>query len=354
MKATTTFLLNMKGYADAFADCRGGKPVAINLWVVVALDPNDKYGPAGFTSDRYVAYPEKLHYAIQFENLSSATAPAQKVVVEDSLDLTKVDIQSFQFGPLGFGDFVTTPVQTGNSILEYVDLRQTLGIFVKIEGLVNQTTGKVTWSFSSIDPMTLEPIDDPLLGFLPPNVIENEGQSFVQFSVKPKNNLSHNTTIANKAIIVFDNQPPMATNVWSNTLDLQPPTGSITGHQLLNDTTVLLQWPNATDNGSGIREYHLYVSENNNPYQLFYTGSSAKSLVFTGKLNHTYRFNICGVDSVGNIQNQASTPDLTLTFQHVGLQENHEAGLIVFPNPVQHTLHFFNASEGQQLWEIID
>jgi hypothetical protein len=352
MKATTIFLLNMKGYADAFADCRDGKPAAINLWVVIAMDPNDKAGPAGFTSSGYMAYPERMNYMINFENLPSATAPAQRVYVKDSLDISKVDMQTFRFGTVGFGDRIIEVATHAHTFTEYVDLRPQVDVIVKVEGVAHTATGVVEWTLTSLDPMSLVEVDDPLLGFLPPNINAPEGQGFITFSVKPQGNLTHNTTLDNKASIVFDQNPAIQTNTWHNTLDLIPPSGTISGHQLLNDTTVLLQWPNALDNGSGIREYYLYISENNGPYKLYYTGNAAKQAVFVGKLNHTYRFNICGVDSVGNIQPQASSPDLTVTFQHVGDAGTEEVQVNLFPNPSEGWLNIITDHLGEVQWEI--
>ena len=52
--------------------------------VVGAVDPNDKFGPRGATAQRYVPYGTPMNYTIDFENLPSASAPAQEVVVTDS------------------------------------------------------------------------------------------------------------------------------------------------------------------------------------------------------------------------------------------------------------------------------
>src|SRR5439155_5212377 len=66
--------------------------------VVVSIDPNDKVGPndpGGFVDGRTA-----LPYSVLFENLKTATAPAQKVAVTDQLDVAKLDLGTFNLGPI--------------------------------------------------------------------------------------------------------------------------------------------------------------------------------------------------------------------------------------------------------------
>ena len=50
--------------------------------VVASVDPNDKFGPTGVGVDRRIGAGHLVPYSIRFENLETATAPAQDVVVE--------------------------------------------------------------------------------------------------------------------------------------------------------------------------------------------------------------------------------------------------------------------------------
>ena len=51
-----------------------------------AIDPNEKASPAGYGDAHFLASGDLLSYRVEFENLESATAPAQLVEVTDQLD----------------------------------------------------------------------------------------------------------------------------------------------------------------------------------------------------------------------------------------------------------------------------
>jgi hypothetical protein len=84
--------------------------------VVGSFDPNDKVGPAGAGANKYIAAQQPLPYAIFFENLPSATAPAQKVVITDKLNAAVFDLQTLVIGPISFGDKQVIPVSVSNSL----------------------------------------------------------------------------------------------------------------------------------------------------------------------------------------------------------------------------------------------
>src|SRR6185503_2267275 len=88
-------------------------------------------------------------------------------------------------------------------------------------------TGDATWTFTSLDPATLQSTTDPLAGLLPPNVTAPEGQGKVTYSVRPKAGAASGSKLAEKARIVFDANAPIDTNVWSNLIDDDAPTAAV-------------------------------------------------------------------------------------------------------------------------------
>src|SRR4029077_19965519 len=80
-----------------------------------------------------------------------------------------------------------------------VDLRPAKNLSVHINAQLNQANGLVTWRFTSIDPATGHPTDEPLEGFLPPDKNAPEGQGGVTFSVSAKAGIASGTQITNKA-----------------------------------------------------------------------------------------------------------------------------------------------------------
>jgi len=145
-----------------------------SVTVVGSLDPNEKVGSAGAGTSKYISAEQALPYIIFFENLSTATAPARRVVINDQLDTTKLDLQTLSLGPILFGSEQVVPVSGVSPIAgvqefnETVDLRPENNLLVKINARLNITTGMITWTFDSIDPTTGLPPTDPLAGFLPP------------------------------------------------------------------------------------------------------------------------------------------------------------------------------------------
>jgi hypothetical protein len=79
------------------------------LQTLTSLDPNEKNGPPGAGQARYVSGQQTFPYAISFENSQNATAPAQTVLLTDSLDATNFDVSSVMLGPLAIGGQVMVP-----------------------------------------------------------------------------------------------------------------------------------------------------------------------------------------------------------------------------------------------------
>ena len=106
-----------------------------------AIDPNIKYGP-GNNDDLVHTALKTLHYSIQFENLSTATANAAEVWVYDTLEPNKFELSSFRFGEIHLGE-TTLPPFEGNphGNFSIIDLRSTLGIDLKIEVSFDPATG---------------------------------------------------------------------------------------------------------------------------------------------------------------------------------------------------------------------
>ena len=171
--------------------------------IITSGDPNDKVGNVGFGPEHFVSGNQLLHYSIYFDNQPTATAAAQTVVVTDQLDKTRVDFSGLVLGPISFATHLITPPAIPLSSLgtfnTNVDLRPAQNLITRVSASLNVSTGVLTWKFQSIDPMTNQPTDDPVAGFLPPGA---EGS--VSFMLRPQSNLPTSRVIPNQAIIVFD------------------------------------------------------------------------------------------------------------------------------------------------------
>ncbi|HEY1326499.1 MAG TPA: hypothetical protein VGI14_06140, partial [Casimicrobiaceae bacterium] len=188
-----------------------------------SIDPNDKTGPMGVGATRYVRGDSPLGYVIHFENLRSATAAAQIVVVTDHLDPAQVDLDSFRLGPITFGENTLIPAPGVRGWTGSMDLRPGQNIVVAVDAGIDAATGRVTWRFRSVDPGSLQLTADPDAGFLPPNRSPPAGEGSVAFSVMPKPGIATGTAIRNGASVVFDTNAPIATPTWQNVIDREAP-----------------------------------------------------------------------------------------------------------------------------------
>lgn len=277
--------------------------------VVASADPNEIVGPIGSGPVRYITSANPLPYTIFFENLPSATAPAQEVFVSGQLDPGLMDLSTFSLGRVTFGDRTLTPPVGLKEWDTRVDLRPEKPLLVHVHARLDVNTGALSWIFRSIDPATGDLPEDPLLGFLPPNRNQPEGEGSVFFTVKPKVGLPDGTRVENGARIVFDLNAPIDTNLWSNTFDSTPPTSRVTS-AVPTAGKYEVRWQ-GEDNVSGVRSYTVYVSDNGGPFEPRLQTADT-SAPFTAEFGHAYAFYTIARDNAGNGEAPPIAPDLVL------------------------------------------
>src|SRR5439155_7778003 len=155
-----------------------------------AIDPNDKVGTQGVSDPGFVQNAVPLNYAVHFENLATATGAAQVVIVTDQLDTTKLDLTTFQLGPMTVGNNVAFVPNAGlQSFVSGLEFRPERDLILTVDVALDLSTGLVTWRFTTIDPSSGEITDDPDAGFLPPNTAPPAGEGSVMFGLMPKSGL---------------------------------------------------------------------------------------------------------------------------------------------------------------------
>jgi uncharacterized repeat protein (TIGR01451 family) len=270
---------------------------------VGSADPNYKQGPAGFGEGRFVLPSSVLDYAVKFENDPTvATAPAQHVTVTDHVDSAKVDMSKLALGPIGFGSTTLIPPPGSQQYATDVDLRPGKLLVVRVNAAVDPIKGVLTWNFESLDPATGLPTTDPLAGFLPPNVSAPDGEGFVTYTAPLLAAQMTGTTVGGAATVVFDQNPPMDTPAWINTVDAGPPASAV---QPLAPATSNESFPvswSGSDDASGVARFNVYVSDDGGPFAPWQTETAATSATFDGVDGHTYRFFSTAIDNVGNVE----------------------------------------------------
>ena len=312
------------------------KPTDNPIRAVASFDPNEIIGVKGYQNEHYTGKEASYNYQIYFENLATASAPAQEVFVYDTLDLTKYIKEQFSFGNVGFGDTILYPIQNGYEFSLNVDLRPTKNLITRISGVFDTITGIISWSFVSLDPLTMDLTEDPMGGFLPPNINYPEGVGFVSFNIGVNENLTHGTIIDNQATIIFDLNPQILTNIWSNEIDLDPPSSALNPlESTIYDTTFLVSWY-GNDNESGLLNYSIFVSKNSGPVYEWISKTNKTEAWFVGEYGNSYSFFTQAIDSVGNIEQIYSIPDETVWLEPSGIILYEPIHLAkVYPNPCQ-------------------
>ncbi len=157
----------------------------------------------------------------------------------------------------------------------------------------------------SIDPLTLQTPTDPLKGLLLLQDSTNPtyGHGFVSFSLKPKASANTGDTCMEEAVIIFDENDPIATNKETNTIDALPPTSQLASLPATSPSAISLSWSGRDDTGgSGLRFYSLYISEDGTNYSLLRSGLTRTDTVITGKPGSQYFFFVLATDTVGNTE----------------------------------------------------
>jgi|GEM_PF-1016093 len=274
-----------------------------------SIDPNEKVGPAGYGSKRYIKGTDKLmNYNIFFENVDSATAAAQTVKIIDTLDKKVFDLATFRVNSFGVGLHNFGFPRERQEFVTDFNISNDLAIRPMIK--LDTASGVLTAIFTTIDRHTGDLPDNPLTGFLPPNKTAPEGDGYLNYSVQLKEGLADGTTVSNSASIIFDNNDAIATKPWVNTIDNGNPSSSIDYARLADDTTILIK-TKGTDKASGVEHYKLFASENGGTY--LEIGAIADTILFKAKGSTTYSFYIAAVDSVGNAESKSPRAEATIT-----------------------------------------
>ena len=277
---------------------------------------HDNLTSIGTGTLHYILFDGTIEYTIRFENKNNASASAQYIQINDLLS-EKLDLDTFELKDISLGKNQVNIPENHSYYHTRLDLQSSgQNLFVDIEAGIDVYTRMAQWRFTAIDPQTGEPSEDPLNGFLPPNVSGNEGEGFVRFQIKPTAGIESGTIINNMATIIFDRNEPVDTPISYNTIDLNIPESRVELVSEPKNFKIHLKWSGQdTLNGSGIATYDLFVSDNERAYELWLPKTTATSGFFVGNPGHQYSFYSIATDKVGNMESPPAQPDVVVTLQ---------------------------------------
>lgn len=302
---------------------------------VTSLDPNAIYGPEGVLNPRFRKDSEVMHYMVTCENVDTATAPAQVVRIVDTLDPAKFDLSTFEFGNVYIGQKSVRLLSGRDEFYGELSLAPQIPLKARVIAKLDTATGVITWDMVGIDTLTGKLPTNPDLGLLPPNILKPIGEAGVSYSVRLKAGLPSGTQISNTALIYFDDNEPIATNTWSNTLDIVKPQSTLVSAAAANDSTVRLRF-SGIDAESGIAKYRVSVRTDTGAWQPLGV-TTADTMLMVGTPGTRYRFSVTSSDYVGNEEGKARQTEAEVTLPKVG-PPLYSAGVAVFPNPAKNSV----------------
>lgn len=277
---------------------------------VISFDPNDIYGYLSQAGSRFIADSvARVNYTIEFENDTTfATAAAHTIVIKDTLDSNYFDLTKFMPTGIRIGKHEMfldeADVVTKNNVTSFVktiDMRPEINAIAQVDGTFSHTTGIAEWRFTSLDPMTMEPTDDFMSGFLPVNHDGTSGIGDVFFNIDLKQPFADGTEIKNRASIVFDGNAPILTPTWTNIVDAVAPSSRIDNSWMANDSTLRVT-ADASDARSGVWKYEWYVQAGENAPWWKEGETYSNSFDYHIYEGIDYGFCVLVTDSAGNVE----------------------------------------------------
>ncbi|MBR6181138.1 MAG: dockerin type I repeat-containing protein [Prevotella sp.] len=277
-----------------------------------SCEPNEIYGTTSPSGSIYLTDSvQTVNYRIQFENDSVfATAAAQTVIVRDTLDTRYLDLSTFTPTFVKIADDMYE-VDGSPNFVKTIDMRPRINTIVQVNCDLDKEQGIATWTFRSLDPLTMEPVTDVERGFLPVNYDGISGIGEVAFDIGLKQPLPNGTEISNRSGNIFDSNEPVMTPYWTNIIDAVAPESAITSYHIVNDSTMTLRF-NGIDNLSGVWKYDVYAcyGEAAAPFRVAedVTENECDVRIYQGIV---HGFFVVATDSAGN-REQKFAPEVTI------------------------------------------
>ena len=277
-------------------------------------DPNEIYGYLSDAGSHFMTDSvKKVSYRIEFENDTAfATRSAMVVEIRDTLNRQQFDLSTYAPTGIKIGEKVEY-LDGEPNFVKTIDMRPEINGLVEVAGSYDATKGIMNWKFTSLDPMTMEPTNDPMQGFLPVNYDGKSGIGEVTYDIALKVGLKHQTEIPNRASIVFDVNEPIMTPTWTNIIDRIAPVSHVTDIMVKNDSTARVL-TDQFDGLSGPWRYDVFVqygegsawwkAAENVP-----ADSIAEVRIYEG-INHG--FYVVATDSAGNVERKEAIRECTL------------------------------------------
>jgi hypothetical protein len=130
-------------------------------------------------------------------------------------------------------------------------------------------------------------------------------------------------------LITFDINNPIETSEWVNVLDNTKPSSRVlTLPRIQTSPSFAVEWAGA-DEGAGIRDYTIFVSENGGPFVPWLVNTVEVSGAFTGGHGKHYMFYSVSRDQAGNVE---EAPPMADAATHIAANHTINSGIEIDAN----------------------
>ncbi len=324
--------------SESIPNCPPDPPRRGKSSPVAPADPNEMLGYLAPSGSKYIGKDvTDVYYTICFENDTMAMAPANVIVLSDTLDSRVHDLNTFVPKQIRIGNRMEMLDGTPNFV-KTIDMRPEINCIAQVECNYDSNKGIATWTLSSLDPMTLEPVTDYNQGLLPVNFNGN-GQGEVSYDISLKQGLAEGTQITNHAAITFDSNDPIMTPDWVNIIDGVKPSSRAIDCELLNDSVAAVSI-RGEDDRSGPWQYDIYAQYGGGEWVKAASevpiDRAAQVRVYEGIEHHFYAVL---TDSAGNVEVKEPVRELTFDYFSSDTETNLTLNLAKGWNWISHNLN---------------
>lgn len=296
--STTWFEKEIRAMAES--ECPTPSPYIFEIYT--PGDPNEITGYTSISGSEHIPLDvERLSYNIEFENDPTiANSPAHLIVVEQTFAPSIYDTSTFKPTDIILSGNKAIETEGRQNFVKTFDLRPEVNAIGEARLDYDSNTGKARWTFTSLDPLTLEPTDHVMQGILPVNNGNGEGIGSVGCSISLNRSLPDGSDVDAKASIIFDHNNVIETPVWHNVTDFARPVSYVSDMIETAPYEVEMRF-DGSDDGSGLWRYSLYCRQGDDGDWTLVEGMIEEPF-YRMKLNQgsKYSFATIATDRAGN------------------------------------------------------
>ena len=227
-----------------------------------------------------------------------------QILVTQELD-PDADERSFRVGAIQLGDIRLEGPDDQAFYQTEVDLRATEGILLRVVAGVDVENRRAVWIITALDPDTGDIMTDPRFGLLHTDRTTQDRQGSVAYEIIP--NPASATGCTDRRCRDDHVRHQFADGYAAHFQHARRDALRLVRSRVVqpdaNVPVYNVSWSAQDEsNGSGVRDFTVYVAEGSGPFGAWLTATRDTTAVYVGESGKTYRFAVQATDNVGNVE----------------------------------------------------